>query len=81
MQEELLSTQRSSLSPSHQMEQMKVFRSTTSLQSLALAYAVVWPEYSVVSLATQLWVSLATGWSTLLTKASSKLTNFFQEHL
>ena len=73
MQEELLSTQRSSLSPSHQMEQMKVFRSTTSPQSLALAYAVVWPEYSVVS--------LATGWSTLLTKASSKLTNFFQEHL
>ena len=73
MQEELLSTQRSSLSPSHQMEQMKVFRSTTSPQSLALAYAVVWPEYSVVS--------LATGWSTLLTKASSKLSTFFQEHL
>ena len=73
MQEELLSTQRSSLSPSHQMEQMKVFRSTTSPQSLALAYAVVWPEYSVVT--------LATGWSTLLTKASSKLSTFFLEHL
>ena len=73
MQLGILSTQHSWLSPSRQMEQMKVFRSTTSPQSLALAYAVVWPEYSVVS--------LATGWSTLLTKASSKLTNFFQEHL
>ena len=37
MQEELLSTQLSSLSPSHQMEQMKVLASTTSTLSLNLA--------------------------------------------
>lgn len=72
MQEELLSTQHSCLSPSRQMGQIKVSASVMSTLSLALALLVAWPECSLGS--------LATGWLTSWTKASSKLSYFSQEY-